>query len=179
LCRGTATDLSCVLAFPHGTALSASKADEARRYIELGIAEIDMVTNYGLARSGLWEAFENDIRAVTDVAGPAGVKVKAILETSELTLAEIARATVAAIAARADYVKTSTGFAGGGATREAVRAMLDAAGDRIAVKASGGIRDLATARDFLAMGVKRLGVGSTTTPVLCGSEPAAADAQRY
>ena len=173
LCRGTATDLSCVLAFPHGTALSASKADEAKRYVELGVAEIDMVVNYGLARGGLWDAFEADIRAVTEVAKPAGVKVKTILETSELTLAEISRATLAAIAAEADFVKTSTGFASGGATREAVRAMLDAAGDRIAVKASGGIRDLATARDFIAMGVQRLGVGSTTTPILCGSEPAA------
>lgn len=167
LCKGTQTVVSCVLAFPHGDALSASKADEARRQIDLGVAEIDMVVNYGLIRSGLWEEIEADIRAVTAVARPAGVKVKTIFETSALTLAEVARATEAAIAARADFVKTSTGFAGGSATEEAVKVMLDTAAGRVGVKPSGGIRDRARAEMFLAMGATRLGVGSTSTPAIC------------
>lgn len=174
LCRGTRTGVSCVLAFPHGDALSASKADEARRQVDLGVEEIDMVVNYGWIRSGLWEALEADIRAVTGVARPAGVKVKCILETCVLTLEEVARATEVVISAQADFVKTSTGFAGGGATRDAVRVMLDTAAGRIGVKPSGGIRDRAQAEEFLAMGATRLGVGATSTPVICDGAGAAA-----
>jgi deoxyribose-phosphate aldolase len=167
LCKGTQTEVSCVLAFPHGDALSASKADEARRQVDLGVAEIDMVVNYGLIRSGLWEELAADIRAVTAVARPAGVKVKTIFETSSLTLAEVARATEVAIAAQADFVKTSTGFAGGSATEEAVKVMLDTAAGRVGVKPSGGIRDRARAEMFLAMGATRLGVSPTSTPAIC------------
>ncbi len=167
LVAGSNTKVSCVLAFPHGDILSASKADEAKRYVELGVAEIDMVVNYGFIRSGLWEAVEDDIRAVTQIAKPAGVLVKTIFETCALNLEQIARATELAIAAQADFVKTSTGFGSGGATVEAVQAMLSAAAGRIGVKASGGIRDRKTAEMYLAMGVTRLGVGATTTPALC------------
>ncbi len=168
LCRGTDTDPGVVLAFPHGTALPASKADEARRYAAAGAAEIDMVANVGLIRSGLWDEVLADFRAVADVTRPAGVKLKIILETCSLAAPEIARATQAAVDAGADWVKTSTGFAAGGATEEAVGAMLAAAAGRIGVKASGGIRDRARAERFLDMGCTRLGVGSSTTPVLCG-----------
>lgn len=177
LCAGTETEVSCVLAFPHGDALSGSKRDEAMRYVDLGVAEIDMVVNYGFIRSGLWDELYDDIRAVAGIAESAGVKVKTIFETSVLTRDEIARATEVAIAARADFVKTSTGFASGGATEEAVAAMLRAAGGRIGVKASGGIRDRGSAERYLAMGVARLGVGSASTPVICGAcRPAAVGA---
>lgn len=175
---GSDTEVSCVLAFPHGDALRESKADEARRYVDLGVAEIDMVVNYGLIRGGLWERLAEDIRAVTDVARPAGVKVKTIFETAALTLDQIARATDIAVAAKADFVKTSTGFGGGGATIEAVQAMLTAAAGRIGVKASGGIRDRGTAEMYIAMGVTRIGVGSTTTPALC-DEAQMSDAGGY
>lgn len=167
LAAGSATEISCVLAFPHGTALPASKADEARRYVGLGVWEIDMVVNYALIRSGQWDRLAEDIRAVTDVAIPVGVKVKTIFETAALNLAEISRATEVAIDAKADFVKTSTGFGDGGATEQAVQAMLDAAQGRIGVKASGGIRDRRQAERFIEMGVTRLGVGSSTTPMLC------------
>ncbi|MAX27797.1 MAG: deoxyribose-phosphate aldolase [Phycisphaeraceae bacterium] len=175
MCKGTQTEVSCVLAFPHGVTLAESKTDEAKRYVELGVAEIDMVVNYGLIRSGLWELVEADILAVTKVAKPAGVKVKTIFETCNLDADQIAKATEAAIAAQADFVKTSTGFASGGATKEAVQVMVDTAAGRIEVKPSGGIRDLQTARMYIQMGATRLGVGSTTTPVLCdGQAPSAA-----
>jgi deoxyribose-phosphate aldolase len=172
LCRDTVTAVSCVLAFPHGAALPESKGAEARRYVELGVAEIDMVVNYGLIRGGEWDRLREDIEAVTAVARPAGVAVKTIFETCCLTVAQIGQATEVAIAARADFVKTSTGFAGGGATEQAVQAMLDAAAGRIQVKASGGIRDASRARAYIEMGVTRLGVGYSSLRPLCdGGSP--------
>lgn len=171
LCHGTDTDLCCVLGFPHGCALSASKADEARRYVDLGVREIDMVVNYGWVRGGQWDLVIADMAAVVAVARPVGVVVKTIFETSALTLAQVARATEAAITAGADFVKTSTGFGAGGATEEVARVMLDTARGRIAVKPSGGIRDRARAEAFIAMGAARLGVGSTATPAICDAQP--------
>ena len=168
MCKGTETEVCCVLGFPHGCALSESKADEARRYVNLGVSEIDMVVNYGFVRSQMWSEVQLDIRAVTSIAKKEGVLVKVIFETSALGVEEIKKATEIAISAEADFVKTSTGFASGGATDEAVLAMLEAAQGRIQVKPSGGIRDLARAVTLLKMGATRLGVGSTTTPVICG-----------
>jgi deoxyribose-phosphate aldolase len=126
-----------------------------------------MVVNYGLIRSGLWDELREDILAVTTLTKLAGVKVKTIFETACLKPDEIARATAIAIECNADFVKTSTGFGPGGATAEAVRVMLKAVAGRIGVKASGGIRDFATAEMYLEMGVTRLGVGATTTPIIC------------
>lgn len=174
LCAGTETEVCCVLGFPHGCGLSSSKADEAQRYVDLGVAEIDMVVNYCFVRSKMWSEVEADIRAVTNVAKPAGIPVKVIFETSALTVEEIKMATEIAVAAEADFVKTSTGFGSGGATDEAVLAMLEAAKGRIQVKPSGGIRDLERAKALIEMGATRLGVGSTTTPVLCGGSSSSA-----
>ena len=167
LCAGTDTDVSCVLAFPHGCALSASKVEEARRYVDLGAKEIDMVANIGFERAGLWAQFGADVHGVVEVAHAADVLVKVILETSYLTVEQAAAATEAAAAAQADFVKTSTGFASAGATEEMVKAMVAASKGRIAVKASGGIRTREQALRFIELGATRLGVGSTTTPVLC------------
>jgi deoxyribose-phosphate aldolase len=167
MCLGTDTEVSCVLAFPHGCTSSAVKGEEARLYIAAGTNEIDMVVNYGFIRSALWEEVRKDIQAVTHVAEPAGVLVKVILETCQLTLDEIRRATECAVEAKADFVKTSTGFSEGGATEEAVRAMLEAGGGRIKVKPSGGIRDRTRAEMFIEMGALRIGNGSTSTPAIC------------
>ena len=181
ICKGSDTGVGCVLSFPHGASLATSKGDEARRYVDLGVAEIDMVANYGLIRSGEWALVEADIRAVTEVARPAGVLVKVILETTSLELDEVARGTEAAVAAEADFVKTSTGFADGGASEEAIGAMLKAAAGRIGVKASGGIRDRQRAELFVGLGCTRLGVGSTSTPIICGEQGVkeAGDAKGY
>lgn len=179
IAAGSETEVSCVLAFPHGCILPASKADEARRYVDLGVAEIDMVVNYGLIRSAKWDGLLEDIQAVTDIARPAGVKVKTIFETSLLSLDEIAKATEIAIAAKADFVKTSTGFAGGSATEEAIEVMLKTAAGRIRVKPSGGIRDRQRAEMFVAMGVDRLGVGSSSTPIICDAAKAGESGDGY
>lgn len=168
LCKGTETGVSCVLAFPHGCALSADKAADAARYAALGVDEIDMVCNIGWARAGLWDAFSEDVAGVVEAAHPAGVIVKVILETAYLTAGQAAEATEASIAAKADFVKTSTGFASAGATEEMVRTMVEAAKGRIAVKASGGIRTREQAERFIALGAARLGVGSTSSAALCG-----------
>jgi deoxyribose-phosphate aldolase len=167
MCQGTETEVSCVLAFPHGCTSSPVKADEARRYVEAGAQEIDMVANFGFVRSAMWDEVTADIRAVTDVAGPAGVLVKVIFETAYLTLDEIKRTVECAIEAGADFVKTSTGFAGEGATAEKVQAMLDAAQGRIKVKPSGGIRDRTRAEMFIKMGAMRIGNGYTSTRAIC------------
>lgn len=167
ICEGTETGISVVLAFPHGQQLTASKADEARRCVELGVEEIDMVANIGWIRSQEWHAVTADIRAVVEITKPAGVGLKVIFETSYLTQEEIAQATECAITAGADFVKTSTGFSSDGATEEGVRTMLETARGRIKVKASGGIRDYARAKMFVDMGVERLGVGYSSCKAIC------------
>lgn len=179
LCAASGTAVCTVLAFPHGVSLTASKVDECRRYIDLGVAEIDMVANYSRIRSGAWGDVEADIAAVAAVARAASVPLKVIVESAVLADHEIARATTVVADAGADFIKTSTGFSSGGATEAAVQTMLDAAKGRIAVKASGGIRDRATAQRYIDMGVARLGVGSTTTPVLCGDDSVVGDGGSY
>ena len=167
LCKGSETEVSCVLSFPHGCSPESVKAFEAKEYVRLGVNEIDMVANYGYIRSGLYDLLESEVRAVVAVAKPAGVLVKVILETCTLANDEIALATEASIRAGAAFVKTSTGFHATGATEGAVRVMVETAKDRIEVKASGGIRDKADAWKFIDMGCTRLGVGYSTTPLLC------------
>jgi len=179
MCKGTETEVSCVLAFPHGSTLSEIKALEAKQYIEKGVHEIDMVVNYGYVRSGLWDKVYEDIKAVSDITKLKGVVLKVILETSQLSENEIMKSTECAIRAGADYVKTSTGFYGSGATIEAVRAMLDASRGRIKVKASGGIRNREQAKAFLDMGVERLGNGYSSTPVICNGDAGKSDGDGY
>lgn len=179
ICRGSETEVSCVLSFPHGTALSESKAEEAKRYVGLRVSEIDMVVNYGLILSGEWNRVKRDIAAVVGVTKPAGVVLKVILETSALKAEHITRATETAIEVGADFVKTSTGFGSGGATDEAVKAMLLAANGRIGVKASGGLRDFQRAKYLVDMGCMRLGVGSASTPAICDGSKAAGGLEGY
>lgn len=175
MCRGTETDVSCVLGFPHGTACTETKIAEAKLYCKKGVAEIDMVANYGWIRSGLWDEVFDDIQGVVNIAHHyygrkqdlSTVQVKVILETSQLTPEEIIKATEICIEAGADFVKTSTGFNGEGAKEEDVRSMLKVAAGRIKVKPSGGIRDNTRAQMFVDMGVDRLGVNGSSTPNIC------------
>lgn len=159
LTEGTDTYVSCVLDFPYGYSGVETKRAAAADYASRGVKDIDMVMNYGAARGGAWDVVEAEVRAVVEEAHKKGVIVKVIFETSQLTLEEIARATEVCIAAGADFVKTSTGFNGGGATVEAVKTMLDTAKGRIKVKPSGGIRNYETAKMYVDMGADRLGIG--------------------
>lgn len=170
MCRGTDTQVSCVLDFPHGCSGLEAKEAMTSIYAAKGIVEIDMVMNYGLVRSGRWEEVKDEISRVVTKAHQHQVGVKVIFETSELTVEEIEKATEICIDAQADYVKTSTGFSKGGATPEAVEAMIRVASGRIKVKPSGGIRDFATAKRYVDMGAQRLGVGYNSTPMICTGE---------
>lgn len=170
MCRGTNTVVSCVLDFPHGDSTPEGKAALAELYAAKGVAEIDMVMNYGYARSGKWEEVKRGIEGVVKAAGKQNVGVKVIFETCELTTEEIKKATEICIEAGADFVKTSTGFAASGASGEAVQAMLDAAQGRIKVKASGGIRNYETAKHYVDMGVERLGIGFGAAKVISDGE---------
>jgi len=179
MCKGAETEVSCVLGFPHGNACTESKAAEAELYCKKGVAEIDMVANYGWIRSGLWDDVRADIKAVVDVAHRNNVGVKVIFETSQLTLDEVARMTEICIEAGADFVKTSTGFNGEGAKEDVVDCMLKTAAGRIKVKPSGGIRDAERAQMFVGKGVDRLGVNGSSSPAICGKTVTSSDNTGY
>ncbi|NLF57768.1 MAG: deoxyribose-phosphate aldolase [Candidatus Hydrogenedens sp.] len=173
LTAGTDTGVSCVLDFPYGYGGVDAKRAAAKAYAAKGVMDIDMVMNYGAARGGAWDVVEEEIRAVVEEAHKCGVEVKVIFETSQLTIDQIRKATEVCIAAGADFVKTSTGFNGSGATVEAVQAMLDTARGRIKVKPSGGIRNYETAKMYVDMGVHRLGIGYTSCKLIVEGEEAA------
>ncbi len=170
MCKGTKTHAGCVLDFPYGHGGKEAKAALAEIYAKQGINEIDMVMNYSLARSGEWGRVEDEISAVVKAAHKYNVIVKVIFETSMLNIEQIKKATEVSIAANADFVKTSTGFNGEGATVEGVKAMLEAAAGRIKVKASGGIRDKTQAEMFIDMGVSRLGIGYSSVRAICAGQ---------
>ena len=153
--------VAAVCGFPSGAHKSATKAEEAAQAVDDGAEEIDMVINLGLAKTGDWAGVEADIAAVR-LAAPRPVVLKVIIESAALTDEEIVHACQAAEAAGADFVKTSTGFhPAGGATIQAVRLMKDTVGDRLKVKASGGIRTLAVAEAMVDAGASRLGMSGT------------------
>jgi deoxyribose-phosphate aldolase len=132
-----------------------------------------MVANYGWVRSGLWDEVHADIAAVTAVTQLAGIPLKVIFETAQLEADKIKRLTEVGIAASAELGKTSTGVIGEGAREADVKLMLETAGGRIKVKASGGIRDIQRARMFVEMGVARLGVNWLACKAICSGEAAA------
>ena len=149
----------CVIGFPLGATLREVKAFEAKTCVMLGAKEVDMVINNSALKSGAWELVLSDIKAVSEaVFGKACLKV--IIETSLLTDDEKIKACLCAKDAGADFVKTSTGFLGGGATAHDVRLMRSTVGEKMGVKASGGIRDYAAAVEMLKAGANRLGTSS-------------------
>lgn len=153
--------LTCsVIGFPFGATTTASKVFEARGAIADGAKEIDMVINIAAAKAGDETGLIADISAIADAVHEGGAILKVIIETSLLTDEEKVLACRASVAAGADFVKTSTGFAGGGATLEDVALMRATVGPDLGVKASGGVRSLETARAMIAAGATRLGSSS-------------------
>ena len=149
-----------VVGFPSGAHASQVKAAEARLAVDQGAREVDMVIDLGRAVVGEWDAVEADVAAVKAACGD--VLLKVILETAALSDEQVVEACRRAEAGGAQYVKTSTGFhPSGGASVEAVRLMRETVGDRLGVKASGGIRDTATALAMLEAGASRLGLSGT------------------
>jgi deoxyribose-phosphate aldolase len=158
---GSGIPVGVVVGFPLGANLATTKREEALSLIKLGARELDMVMNLGLLKSGMRALVEQDIRGVVEVAHDAGALVKVILETSLLSVEEKLRASELALAAGADFLKTSTGFSTGGATAADVAILRGVAGSRCGVKASGGIRTLADARAMLEAGATRIGASAS------------------
>lgn len=158
LLEGTEVKVCTVVGFPLGAMDSVSKADEARNAVRNGADEIDMVINIGFLKSGMYDEALEDIREVRKAA--EGKTLKVIIETCLLTDEEKRKACELSEEAGADFVKTSTGFSTGGATVEDVALMKSVVGDRLRVKASGGIRDYKTAKAMIEAGASRIGASA-------------------
>jgi deoxyribose-phosphate aldolase len=157
---GVGIDVATVIGFPSGAHQPAVKAHEAEVAADAGATELDMVVNLGLVKAGEWFAVGDDIAAVR--AASSDTLLKVILETAALTDDEIVEACRVAEGAGADYVKTSTGFhPTGGASVAAVRLMAATVGGRLGIKASGGIRDAATALAMVEAGATRIGCSAS------------------
>ncbi|HEX9376380.1 MAG TPA: deoxyribose-phosphate aldolase [Actinomycetota bacterium] len=158
--RGTNVRVASVVGFPFGASTPEVKAVEARRAIRDGAREIDMVINIGALRSGLLDLVREDVQKVSDACHEAGAMNKVIIEAALLTDEEKVVASHLAKEAKADYVKTSTGYGPHGATVEDVLLMRETVGPRLGVKAAGGIRTLSDVRDMIAAGATRIGASA-------------------
>jgi deoxyribose-phosphate aldolase len=158
--RGSDVMTCTVIGFPLGANTSEIKAMEARRALRDGAREVDMVINVGALKSGELELVRKDIEKVVDASHESGAITKVILETALLTDEEKVIASALAKAAKADFVKTSTGFGGGGATVYDVALMRETVGPDMGVKASGGVRTLEDAEDMIAAGATRIGASA-------------------
>lgn len=156
--KGTEVNVCTVIGFPLGANTSSVKAFETKDAVANGADEIDMVINIGQLKSGQYDAVEADIRAVVEASGDKLVKV--IIETCLLTDGEKVKAFQLAVAAGADYVKTSTGFSTAGANIADVTLMRKTVGPNIGVKAAGGTRSYADAEAFIKAGATRIGTSA-------------------
>ena len=158
LLQGTDVKVAAVVGFPLGAMTTAAKVFEAKEAVENGASEIDMVINVAKLKDGEFEYVENEIRQIKEAIGDKVLKV--IIETCYLTDEEKVKACELSLVAKADFVKTSTGFGTGGATYEDVKLMKSVVGDNAKVKASGGVRDKETAQKYVELGAERLGTSS-------------------
>lgn len=155
-----------VAGFPNGYSTTAAKAFEAADAVKNGADEVDMVINIGWAKDGRWDDLLSEIRAVKTACG--GKLLKVILETCLLTDEEKIRMCGIVSASGADFIKTSTGFAGGGATRKDVALFAAHVAPHVKIKAAGGIASLRDAEDFIRLGAARLGTSRIVNLVKAG-----------
>lgn len=158
--RGSDVMTCAVIGFPFGANTPEIKAMETRRALRDGAREVDMVINIGALKSGDYDLVRTDIEKVVDSAHEGGAIVKVILETAKLTDEEKVIASGIAKEAKADYVKTSTGFGGGGATVFDVALMRETIGPDMGVKASGGVHTAEDVEDLIAAGATRIGASA-------------------
>ena len=156
--QGSDVKIAAVVGFPLGAMTTAAKVFEAKEALENGASEIDMVINVAKLKDGEFEYVENEIRQIKEAIGDNVLKV--IIETCYLTDEEKVKACELSLVAKADFVKTSTGFGTDGATYEDVKLMKSVVGDNAKVKASGGVRDKETAQKYVELGAERLGTSS-------------------
>lgn len=166
--RGSTTLVCAVVGFPLGAMTPSAKAFEAREAVRQGAGEIDMVLNIGAMKSRDYATVLEDIREVVKASAPSRVKV--ILETSQLSEEEKAIACALSKVAKAAFVKTSTGFGGGGATVEDIALMKRLVGPDMEVKASGGVRTRQEALAMVKAGATRIGA-SASIAIVTGQEP--------
>lgn len=159
LLKNSNVKLATVIGFPLGANTSLVKAFETKDAIANGANEIDMVINIGALKAKAYDLVKEDISGVVEAAKDKAL-VKVIIETSLLNREEKIKACQLAMEAGADFVKTSTGFSTGGASVEDVKLMKEVVGDKLGIKASGGIRDLKTAEQMILAGANRLGASS-------------------
>jgi deoxyribose-phosphate aldolase len=161
LLKGSNVKVSTVIGFPHGSTTILCKIHEAVEAIENGAVELDMVMNIGKLLSKGYDYVKKEIETIVTAAHEKGVEVKVIIETALLTDEQKAVACKLSKEAGADFLKTSTGFNGRGATLEDIRIMREAVGPDMKLKASGGIKTFQQAVDFIKAGCVRLGTSST------------------
>jgi deoxyribose-phosphate aldolase len=161
--EGTDVRVGTVIGFPHGSSTTATKVFEAQRALDDGAVELDMVIDIGALKSGRDDDVRADIAAVVGVGHAAGALVKVILENAYLTDDEKVRGSRLTETADADFVKTSTGFAPGGATHEDLALMRRSVSPRVQVKAAGGVRTLDALIAVMNLGVTRVGATATKT----------------
>ena len=159
--QGSKVKICTVVGFPLGATLSAVKVFEAEQAVKLGAEEIDMVMNVGALRSGDDALVEQDIRGVAEVVHAGGAILKVILECALLDDEQKVRGSQLALLAGADFVKTSTGFASGGATAHDIELMRMVVGEGMGVKAAGGIRTYDDLKEMLKAGATRIGASAS------------------
>ena len=161
LLAGTGVQVGTTIGFPHGGHSTSIKALEARRALDDGATELDMVVNIGQVIGGQWSAVRDDIAAITNAAHSRGAIVKVIFENCYLDDEQKARLCRICGEVNADFVKTSTGYGTGGATRDDILLMRKTSPPHVKVKAAGGMRDLDSAIAFAELGCERLGLSRT------------------
>lgn len=171
--EGTEVKVCAVIGFPLGAMSSEAKIFEAKNCIENGAREIDMVINVGMLKAGQFAYVRDEIAEIKKAIGSNVLKV--IIENCYLTDEEKKIATNLCLDAKADFVKTSTGFGTGGATFEDIKLMKSIVGDKAKLKAAGGVRDLATAEKYISLGASRLGTSSGVELMTTGT----ADPNKY
>ena len=162
--KNSGVEVCTVVGFPLGASQTSIKVMETKKAIKDGATEIDMVMNIGALKDKDYDKVKKDIKKVKKACSKNAI-LKVILETGMLEENEIIKACQLAVAAKADFVKTSTGFYEKKATVEAVKIMKDTVADKAKVKAAGGIRDLKTAKAMIEAGADRLGTSATVNIV--------------
>lgn len=171
--EGTDVKVCAVIGFPLGAMTTEAKVFEAKDCVAKGATEIDMVINVGMLKAGEYDYVRNEIAKIKEAIGKNILKV--IIENCYLTDEEKKIASKLCLEAKADFVKTSTGFGTGGATFEDIKLMKEVVGDKAKLKAAGGVRDLETAKKFIELGADRLGTSSGVELMTTGK----ADVNKY
>ena len=174
---GSRLKICTVIGFPNGYMTSAAKAFEAADAVKNGADEIDMVVNLSMVKDGCWEDVANDIRAVREAT--RGKILKVIIECCLLTDEEKVRLCKIVSDCGADFIKTSTGFSKGGATREDVKLLREHSPKLLKVKAAGGIASLQDAEDFISLGADRLGTSRVVKLAMEQEKLAGAPDEKY